>query len=59
MVAQLANMMAMMGNEPSKGTLFAGQVMTPEVPRHSHKQTVMSQTAAEIDRREHAVPQNK
>jgi hypothetical protein len=31
---KLANMMAMMGVEESKGTLFADQQMTPEVPRH-------------------------
>jgi len=49
---KLANMMAMIGNEESKGGLFADQTMTPDVPRHKVT-TVMSQTNAEIEKREH------
>jgi hypothetical protein len=48
---KLANMMAMMGNEESKGGLFADQTMTPEVTRHKTT-TVMTQTNAEIEKRE-------
>jgi hypothetical protein len=49
---KLANMMAMIGTEDSKGGLFADQTMTPEVTRHKTT-TVMSQTNAEIEKREH------
>lgn len=49
---KLASMMAMIGSEePKGGQLFAGQTMTPEVPRHKVT-TIMSQTEAEIESRE-------